>query len=618
MPFADIPIRRKLTAILLLTSGIVLLLAGAAFFAYDNWSFRRSTLQELSMLGEIVADNSTGALAFQNQDDASEIIGALKAQRHILAAALYDENGKLFSIYPANQPHSAFPASPGADGFRFENGFVIGFQPVVQVRKRQGTLYLKSGLGAINERFRLYSGIGLLVFAVSLLAAYSLSHVLQRRISQPILTLADTARAISSRRDYSVRATKYGNDEVGLLTDAFNQMLVEIHQQDVALRESESRVRAVLNSALSAVVVIDHTGRITEWNARAEAMFGWSRVEALGRMLADTIIPPIHREAHQKGLERFMVSGQGRVLNRPLELSALHRDGAEFPVELAISPLTTGGATSFCGFITDITERKRAQAEIIQLNQQLETRVIERTAQLQIANQELEAFSYSVSHDLRAPLRHVDGFAGLLTKHAAATLDATGMRYVATISRSAKQMGTLIDDLLAFSRIGRVAMRMEMVNQDQMVAEVITNGRFETEGRPIVWQIGKLPSVRADLAMLRQVWANLIANAVKYSSKAAAPCVIIGGSENVSAKECVFFVRDNGVGFDMAHADKLFGVFQRLHGPSEFEGTGIGLANVRRIVTRHGGRTWAEGRVDEGAVFYFSLPCIVTPSGSLS
>ncbi len=256
----------------------------------------------------------------------------------------------------------------------------------------------------------------------------------------------------------------------------------------------------------------------------------------------------------------------------------------------------------------DITERKEADERIQRLN----TVLSEHARQLEAANRELESFSYSVSHDLRAPLRHVDGFANLLTKRAGDTLDAESRRYLATISRSAKQMGVLIDDLLAFSRIGRSPLRLEPVDHNHLVAEVIADGRYDIATRPIVWEIGPLPATPADAAMLRQVWSNLIGNAVKYSGKKPQSVIAITAHEDGVAGEYVFSVRDNGVGFDMAYADKLFGVFQRLHGPAEFEGTGIGLANVRRIVSRHGGRTWAEARENEGAQFFFSLP--LTPS----
>ena len=252
----------------------------------------------------------------------------------------------------------------------------------------------------------------------------------------------------------------------------------------------------------------------------------------------------------------------------------------------------------------DVTEQRVSAERIHSLNADLASRA----AQLEAANLELESFSYSVSHDLRAPLRHIDGFASLLTKRANGTLDAEGRRYVATISQSAKRMGTLIDDLLAFSRIGRVPLCIEAFRHDALVADVIANGSYGTTGRVISWDIARLPDVRADAAMLRQVWANLIENAVKYSSKTAAPQITIASRDDLGAGEIVFFIRDNGVGFDMAYAEKLFGVFQRLHSHTEFEGTGIGLANVRRIVARHGGRTWAEARVNEGATFYFSLP----------
>jgi PAS domain S-box-containing protein len=262
------------------------------------------------------------------------------------------------------------------------------------------------------------------------------------------------------------------------------------------------------------------------------------------------------------------------------------------------------------GVIFDITDQRKAKDEIRELNQKLEQRVVERTAELQAANKELEAFAYSVSHDLRAPLRHIDGFLDLLKARTATTLDEKSQHYMDTISGAAKRMGTLIDDLLAFSRMGRNEMASEDVDLGGLLQEVIHELDAETQGRDIGWRIGELPVVTGDRAMLHVVLVNLISNALKFTQKRAKAEIEIGSLPG-AANETVVFVRDNGAGFDMQYADKLFGVFQRLHASDEFEGTGIGLANVRRIISRHGGRTWAEGKVDGGATFYFSLPQVV-------
>jgi len=253
------------------------------------------------------------------------------------------------------------------------------------------------------------------------------------------------------------------------------------------------------------------------------------------------------------------------------------------------------------------TEIAQAHEQISRLNEDLERRVRERTVQLEAANQELEAFSYSVSHDLRAPLRHIDGFSDLLTKHLGGSLDDKGKRFLKTISDSAKRMGRLIDDLLVFSRMGRSEMRHAVVDLERLAQEARTELQTQAEGREVVWKNGGLPSAQADAAMLRQVFINLLSNALKYS-RDRNPAIIETGVAKGGPDEVVIFVRDNGAGFDMRYADKLFGVFQRLHRAEEFEGTGIGLANVRRIILRHGGRTWAEGKVGEGATFFFSLP----------
>ena len=258
------------------------------------------------------------------------------------------------------------------------------------------------------------------------------------------------------------------------------------------------------------------------------------------------------------------------------------------------------------GTVVDFTARKAAEDEVERLNAELEQRVADRTAELDGANQELEAFAYSVSHDLRAPLRHISGFSNLLAERAGDQMDDKGRHYVEVISTSVRQMGVLIDDLLQFSRTGRAELRIEPVDMDATLAEALEPLRREADGRDVEWSIGELPSVVADRALLRQVWANLVGNAVKYTRGRTPARIEIGAAG--ANREFVFYVRDNGVGFDMQYVHKLFGVFQRLHSDAEFEGTGIGLANVKRIVTRLGGAVWAEGKPGLGATFYFSLP----------
>jgi signal transduction histidine kinase len=254
-----------------------------------------------------------------------------------------------------------------------------------------------------------------------------------------------------------------------------------------------------------------------------------------------------------------------------------------------------------------ITESNAQEETLRQFNVKLEQRVLERTAELQATNQELEAFSYSVSHDLRTPLRHVMGYVELLRQDAGPSLSKQSLQHLTTIWRAAKRMGQMVDDLLAFSRTGKSEMLKREVSLDRLVQEVLRESREETQERDIVWEIHSLPAVRADRALLRLVLVNLISNAVKFTGALAEAKIEIGCVPS-SNGETVIFIRDNGAGFDPHDAGKLFGVFQRLHTRDEFEGTGIGLANVQRIIQRHGGRTWAEGVVDGGATFYFSIP----------
>jgi PAS domain S-box-containing protein len=387
--------------------------------------------------------------------------------------------------------------------------------------------------------------------------------------------------------------------------------LTERKRIEESLRQSEIRSRSIIESAHDAFVTIDQAGRILDWNLRAEAVFGWSRAEAIGKFLHDTIIPPQHREAHRRGMAHLKATGEGPVLNRMLELTALRRSGEEFPVEFVIWPLKMGNETTFHAFVRDITVRRDSEDHIKKLNAELKLRA----DLLEVANSELESFSYSVSHDLRAPLRHINGFVEMLLKSPTLQADQTSRHQMDIISRAAKGMGRLIDDLLALSRTGRAEMHPLNVNMNDMVRQILQERALECAARQIDWRIQPLAEAMGDPGLLRLVWANLIDNAIKYTRLREVAVIEIGNTvssaNGTSANEIVYFVRDNGVGFDMQYSSKLFGVFQRLHSSDVFEGTGIGLANVQRIIRRHGGRVWAEAQVDVGATFYFSLPSII-------
>lgn len=600
------PIKRKLMIVILLVSGAVLLLTCSAYFAYEIITFRQTTIRQLTILGQIISTNSTAALAFDSRDDANETLAALKADPSIIAAAIYDAHGNLFAYYPATAPDSIFQSVEKGEGYFFETSYLIGFQGILQGDKKLGTLYLKSDMTAMNERLMLYAGIAILVVLVSLLLAYFLTKKLQRQISQPILELAGTARLISDFHDYSVRAKKLGTDEIGTLTDAFNVMLAQIQSQNLALNESSTRMVAVMNSAMTAVIVMDAAGMITEWNAHAEKIFGWSRAEALGRELAELIVPDRYRESHRKGLQHFLNTGEGPVLNKLIEISAVRRGGSEFPVELTVSPLKTADVTAFCGFITDITQRRQAEEEIRSLNQQLEQKVEARTNELQMANKELEAFSYSVSHDLRAPLRSINGYMNIFAEDYTSKLDDEAKRLMTIIINNAKRMGQLIDDLLAFSKLGRKELTKSNVSMHDMAMGIYEELKKMDEQRMVEFTMQSIPDIKADHVTIKQVWVNLISNALKYSRNVDNAAIEIGSEEKNDM--VIYYVKDNGAGFDMQYYDKLFGVFQRLHTSKEFEGTGVGLAIVQRIVSRHGGRVWATAVPNQGATFFFSLP----------
>ncbi len=408
---------------------------------------------------------------------------------------------------------------------------------------------------------------------------------------------------------------------------------------EVLQDELRTRLAAIVESSDDAIVGLSPDGHVTSWNRGAERLFGWPAAEIVGRR-ADQVVPEDERAAFAAALGRV----RGGETVGPVEAHRMRRDGSRVDVSIVLSPLRDAdnevvGASSIA---RDIGERRRAEEAIRRANETLERRVVERTVELEranerlaetnqqledanrdleranqalgetndrlrAANEELEAFSYSVSHDLRAPLRAIDGFSRILMEDAGAQLDDEGRRQLGQVRENAQKMGALINDLLAFSRAARQPLGRSHVDVDALVRGVIADLAPEIAGRNVTVTVGALPPCEADSAMLRQVFVNLISNAFKYTRTRAEAHVEVGAVRQDG--EVVYQVRDDGVGFDMKYAGKLFNVFQRLHRADEYEGTGAGLAIARRIVVRHGGRIWTEAAPDRGATFSFTIGC---------
>jgi PAS domain S-box-containing protein len=367
-------------------------------------------------------------------------------------------------------------------------------------------------------------------------------------------------------------------------------------EREVAERTQQANL---LNLTHDTIFVRDIGDIITYWNRGAQELYGWTAEEAIGKhshQLLQTDFPIPIDEIRAELLRAGRWDG---------ELRKTKADGSRVVVasRWSLRRDERGQAVAILETNNDISDRKRREEEIRKLNDELGKRTID----LEASNRELEAFAYSVSHDLRAPIRHMAGYAELLQKNSSSALDEKSRRYMATILESAKRMGTLIDDLLAFSRIGRAETRETTVNLNHLVKEVMGEVQQDIHGRNITWKIGALPDLHGDRSMLRLVLVNLVSNAVKFTRTRPHAEIEIGCFEK-NGHEVVVFIRDNGVGFDMKYVHKLFGVFRRLHPADAFEGTGIGLATVQRIIHRHGGRVWAEGLVDRGATFFLSVP----------
>ncbi len=605
MNLKDVPIKRKLTTIVMLTSGAVLLLTCTAFIVYEMLIFRKGMVNEVSTLAQVFVANSTPALLFGDEKTPSQYLSALHANPDIVQASIYDANGNLFAIYPANSPTNRFPALPEKSGHHFTREELTFYYPLMHDRARLGTLYIQSDLEGMKQRLRLYAGIVLLVLTGSFFVALILATWLQKSISKPIMHLAATARAVSEKRDYSVRARKFGHDELGQLTDTFNHMLTQIDERAAALGLSEQRYRSLIAAMTSIVWTTDAEGKFNSPQSSWEKYTGqpWSEQKDWGWL---NVIHPDDQEKIKKLWNKSLADHGLFEFNGRLRHAT---SGQHRYFEARAVPLLdkNGGVREWVGTVSDVHDRKTAEDEIRILNAELEQRVLTRTSELAASTKEMEAFTYSVSHDLRAPLRHIVAFGEILLEDFAPKLEAAAQDYVQRIMHGARNMSHLVDDLLNLAKIGRHELLRQPTDLNLIIDEVIAELQPELAGRKVEWKIARLSACECDPGLMRQVFANLISNSVKYTGPREIAVIEIG--QLALEKESPIFIRDNGVGFDMKFAGKLFGVFQRLHRDNEFEGTGVGLATVERIVRKHGGRIWAEADTEHGATFYFTLDC---------
>lgn len=369
-------------------------------------------------------------------------------------------------------------------------------------------------------------------------------------------------------------------------------------QQD--LRKSEARTRRLVESVQDyAILMLDSKGKVMSWSPGAKKLLGYTNQEIFGKPFS-CFFPreDVESGKPQKELEKALTAGRTEE-----DGWRVRKDGSRFWANIAIAAVRDDQVNlhGFSKVMRDVTDRKEVEEKIQTLNLNLERRATE----LESVNKELEAFTYSVSHDLRAPLRHIDGFSQLLVDEHGPQLPQEVRRYLDRIRKAARQMGELVDELLNLARLGRQGINLQVAGLDAMVEQVVNDLKQDLDGRKVEWEIKPLPFVECDPTLVRQVFANLLSNALKYT-RPRSPAVIEVGRIREDGHPAIF-VRDNGVGFSMKYADKLFGVFQRLHRSEDFEGTGIGLATVQRIIHKHGGHVWAEAELNKGTTFYFTL-----------
>ncbi len=604
----DTPIKRKLMLVILLTTGFALLLMGSALITYELVTFRRSIAVNIGVLAEIIGANSAGAVAFQDRKSAQEILAALSAEHQVTAAAIYDKEGEIFARFPTTRPVAKFPKRPHADGYRFSRSHLAMFQPILQAGTRLGTIYLQADLGEMYSRFSVYGLLLLFVGAASSLGALALTSTLQRRISVPILELAQVAGSVSDRPDYSVRAVKHGNDEIGQLTDAFNRMLMRIGESSAALAASEERLRLALEGSRTGTWDWNiANGRIL-WDDYMYPLYGRTRedfdgtIESFLKIVHPDDRPILERATQEAIAEKSTVDMDFRVIDLDGTVRHMASRGRVFYD-------ASGKAVRMSGVNMDITASKKNEEELSRAKEEAEA-----------ANKAKDNFLAILSHELRTPLTPVLATVAMLEEDE--TVSPHLRRELEMIQRNIGVEARLIDDLLDVTGIirGKLEVNRQPVDVHPLLEHAMQNycaaAAAKKNLRVSIKVTAAETHVLGDSSRLTQVFWNLLQNACKFTPEFGSIDVRVYNEKPAERKaeesnpDLVVEVSDSGIGISPETMPRIFNAFEQgEHARARtFGGLGLGLAISRAIVELHGGSIIAtsEGK-DKGAKFIVRL-----------
>ena len=608
--FQNLAIKSKLILAIFSASMFVTLIGFVFFMFLNAQSAREDAVDSAQSEMNVLAQDFVKMVMFSDASFASDVVAKLHSFNLIKNVFLYDSEGNHIFQYEDSPSSGMVPPELFPDKINtkpiFSDRYFQILMPMQYAGKEYGWVFVRMSNSRINEKLAEYYQLIAAAIPVMLLVSYFLSLWLQRYFSAPIMSLAERVRSIADNSNFGERMTSDQPNEIGALYRSIDQLLDTIRHSQRRLHQSEAKLEAIIGLAGSALVSIDENHKITLFNQQAEHVFGYAAREVLGKPL-DMLLPARFRERHGQKIDEYSEKGMSlqNAMFRP-DVRGRRKNGGEFPIEASISKMVLLGEKIYTVALSDITQRRQTEEELEAYRSHLEEVVDARTEELQAKNSELEAFSYSIAHDLRAPLRSITSFSQVLLDDIADKLEEKDLKNLTRIVSSGQHMSELIDGILDLARVGRTQISNAEVDMSSIVRKVGSRLNSEPPVRDVIWNIAPSIIARGDRQLLGMMLENLIENAWKYTSKKT-QAEITFGVVNQRGKK-IYFVKDNGVGFDMKYADNLFAVFHRLHSEEDYEGTGVGLATVQRIIHRHGGSIWAEAVVNEGATFYFTLP----------